>query len=69
MNSNDDDKTQCKICLTDFDDDDRLRALPCTHSFHQQCIDKWLETKAECPICKLQIQDVLKRNGEPSFMG
>ncbi len=27
----------------------------CRHLFHADCLDKWLETKNECPLCKKQL--------------
>lgn len=32
----------CVICMDHFVDGDRLRVLPCNHSFHVGCIDRWL---------------------------
>ena len=45
-------KPQCAICLEHYDLDDKVRTLPCFHTFHCHCIDKWLNMKAECPVCK-----------------
>merc|ERR1712238_561472 len=50
----------CVICLEVFRDGDRLRVLPCDHSFHAGCIDRWLSGShsynecftAGCPTCK-----------------
>jgi len=50
----------CVICLEPFKDGDRLRVLPCNHSFHVGCIDRWLSGShshnecftAGCPTCK-----------------
>lgn len=45
----------CAVCLGDFEEGDVLRRLPCKHSFHQACVDKWLKRNKVCPLC---IQDV-----------
>lgn len=50
----------CVICLDPFKEGDRLRVLPCDHSFHVGCIDRWLSGShsynecftAGCPTCK-----------------
>lgn len=55
-----DDATVCVICLEHFVDGDRLRVLPCDHSFHVGCIDRWLSGShsyqdcftSGCPTCK-----------------
>lgn len=43
----------CAICLEDPQQGDTVRVLQCGHSFHRECIDRWLnkENKA-CPVCK-----------------
>ena len=53
-------KDICVICLEHFVEGDRLRVLPCDHSFHVSCIDHWLSGShshdecftAGCPTCK-----------------
>lgn len=55
-----DDTAVCVICLEHFVDGDRLRVLPCDHSFHVGCIDRWLSGShsyqdcftSGCPTCK-----------------
>ena len=42
----------CNICLTEFDDGEKVRTLPCFHLFHSTCIDNWLSRKPECPVCR-----------------
>ncbi|XP_060178887.1 E3 ubiquitin-protein ligase At1g63170-like isoform X1 [Lycium barbarum] len=45
----------CCICLSNYEDNDELRELPCSHYFHTQCVDKWLKINACCPLCKFEI--------------
>ena len=48
--------TQCMICLSEFEQGERLRRLPCAHVYHQPCIDEWLQRCPECPLCKTNVQ-------------
>mmetsp|Transcript_9032 Transcript_9032/g.14650 ORF Transcript_9032/g.14650 Transcript_9032/m.14650 type:complete len:135 (-) Transcript_9032:143-547(-) len=42
----------CCICLEDQVVGQLVRRLPCMHAFHRECIDRWLQEKSSCPICK-----------------
>nr|XP_043638116.1 RING-H2 finger protein ATL54-like [Erigeron canadensis] len=47
------DGTDCSVCLSEFQDDDMLRLLPkCNHAFHIPCIDTWLRSHTNCPLCR-----------------
>ncbi|KAK3281707.1 hypothetical protein CYMTET_10518 [Cymbomonas tetramitiformis] len=46
----------CTICLQDFEEGDTVRTLPrCSHMYHTACIDQWLVTQGDCPICRVAI--------------
>lgn len=46
----------CAICVDDFTQEDVVRVLPCTHVFHPQCIDEWLNNHSSlCPLCKMEL--------------
>merc|ERR1712217_887573 len=47
---------RCSICLVDFNVGDSLRSLWCGHGFHQECVDRWLAQKDECPVCRVTFQ-------------
>jgi len=50
------DECQCHICLQNFADGEELRALPCNHSFHVDCVDAWLKQKSSsCPTCRADL--------------
>lgn len=48
----------CSICLSDYEDNEILRTLPCFHIFHRDCVDDWLKQSKVCPICKYQVDTV-----------
>jgi hypothetical protein len=49
------DNGSCAVCLSEFEEGEMVRQLPCKHSFHRPCIDKWLKRNKVCPLC---LQDV-----------
>lgn len=51
------DKRECHVCLETFRPGDDVRTLPCLHSYHKACIDRWLGTNACCPVCKHRINE------------
>jgi E3 ubiquitin-protein ligase RNF181 len=53
---------ECAVCLKDFVAEDNLRAMPCTHAFHDQCIFQWLRLNATCPLCRNPLPPT--KNGE-----
>jgi hypothetical protein len=47
----------CAVCLSEFTDGDVCRTLPnCNHDFHSQCIDMWLGSHSNCPLCRTPVQ-------------
>ncbi|KAA8522045.1 hypothetical protein F0562_012641 [Nyssa sinensis] len=48
--------TDCSVCLGEFQEDESLRLLPkCSHAFHVTCIDTWLKSHSNCPLCRANI--------------
>lgn len=37
---------ECNICMTDYEEGDSQKILPCFHSFHCICIDKWIKVQS-----------------------
>ncbi|CAB4292296.1 unnamed protein product [Prunus armeniaca] len=47
---------ECAVCLNEFQEDEKLRIIPnCSHIFHIDCIDVWLQSNANCPLCRTSI--------------
>ena len=34
----------------------QVDALPCAHAFHSHCLDRWIQYKRECPVCRLAME-------------
>lgn len=50
------DGSDCAVCLGEFQEGEMLRLLPkCSHAFHIPCIDTWLRSHVNCPLCRAPI--------------
>jgi hypothetical protein len=49
---------KCPICISEFEDGEDIKFLPCTHRFHITCIDHWLKENSTCPICKKDFKNL-----------
>lgn len=50
------DTKDCSVCLGEFYDGELVRLLPkCSHAFHLPCIDRWLRSHVNCPLCRAPI--------------
>lgn len=48
--------SDCSVCLSEFQEDESLRLLPkCSHAFHLPCIDTWLRSHQNCPVCRAPV--------------
>ncbi len=48
---------ECYICLESINENPNLRQFSCSHTFHPECIGKWLGTRYDetCPVCRQQL--------------
>lgn len=44
-------ESKCSICLEKYNENTKLKILPCNHHFHSTCIDDWFEIEEICPLC------------------
>ncbi|KAH0727237.1 hypothetical protein KY284_003102 [Solanum tuberosum] len=48
--------TECSVYLSEFREDETFKILPtCNHAFHIPCIDTWLKSHTNCPMCRASI--------------
>ncbi|XP_010492720.1 PREDICTED: RING-H2 finger protein ATL52-like [Camelina sativa] len=53
------DGSDCSVCLSEFEENESLRLLPkCNHAFHLPCIDTWLKSHSNCPLCRAFVTGV-----------
>ncbi|CAF0782603.1 unnamed protein product [Didymodactylos carnosus] len=52
-------QSDCAICLIDFEQNQEVRQLPCSHVYHQKCIDQWLLKQFICPSCLTNVDAAL----------
>ena len=41
----------CTVCLENMSGNIKI-LKSCKHKYHSKCLDKWLEKKNSCPICR-----------------
>ncbi|PFH31390.1 zinc finger, C3HC4 type (RING finger) domain-containing protein [Besnoitia besnoiti] len=54
------DLRECLICRMEYDDEERLRRLPCLHAFHAECVERWLSDHTSCPLCRFEVMNGLR---------
>jgi len=56
---------QCSICLEHFRQGELLTQLPCDHFFHVDCIAKWFQRSAQCPLCRSECAPTAENDFSP----
>ncbi|KAG5681619.1 hypothetical protein PVAND_011035 [Polypedilum vanderplanki] len=51
------DDQNCSICKCDINER-KIRMLPCSHAFHENCIFQWLKIHPSCPLCRHQLKKI-----------
>ena len=64
----DDDEDVCPICLELFVDTNPAIPCECSHTFHFQCVEEWLQRSSECPVCYKKLKyDLMSSEQEVAF--
>jgi len=45
---------ECTICLLHYTEETK-KATECNHTFHDECIGRWLQTNNSCPLCRTEL--------------
>ncbi|XP_021299868.1 E3 ubiquitin-protein ligase rnf8-B-like [Herrania umbratica] len=45
----------CVICLEELKVGSEASQMPCSHTFHSDCIEKWLKQSHYCPVCRFEM--------------
>ena len=47
---------KCAICMSEINVDEQVCDLPCAHTFHDECIQPWLNHyNYKCPVCRTEV--------------
>jgi len=47
---------ECAICMAQIEEsDEHVMVTPCGHSFHQECLSRWMDEQLICPLCRAPI--------------
>jgi len=50
--SNTGEEVICPICQSKIEEGEKFITTKCAHTFHSDCIERWLRTNVKCPICR-----------------
>ncbi len=51
-NQDNKDAKNCTICLEEYQQGEKLMALPCGHVFHPHCVSTVIKSGSRCPLCR-----------------
>lgn len=46
---------ECTICLETFRPGSAIKVLRCGHAFHKDCLERWLQRKPTCALCRQEV--------------
>jgi len=60
------DLPHCSICLGEYEQDEDLCELPCSHVYHDECISSWTANHTKCPLCNFELESVTGEGSSPA---
>ncbi|CDR93973.1 hypothetical protein, conserved [Babesia bigemina] len=60
----------CAICIMEIDDREKIYVMPCDirHLFHRDCLKKWFKRSRICPICRINVADIIRNDREKQLL-
>ncbi|KAL5223284.1 hypothetical protein ABZP36_027997 [Zizania latifolia] len=46
---------ECAVCRDGVAAGERVKRLPCSHRYHEECIVPWLGVRNSCPLCRFEL--------------
>ncbi|CAD6264478.1 unnamed protein product [Miscanthus lutarioriparius] len=46
---------ECAVCKDGVAAGQRVKRLPCSHRYHDDCIVPWLQVRNSCPLCRYEL--------------
>uniref|UniRef100_A0A0D9X951 RING-type E3 ubiquitin transferase n=1 Tax=Leersia perrieri TaxID=77586 RepID=A0A0D9X951_9ORYZ len=46
---------ECAVCRDGVAAGERVKRLPCSHRYHEECIVPWLDVRNSCPLCRFEL--------------
>ncbi|GBE60840.1 zinc C3HC4 type RING finger domain-containing protein [Babesia ovata] len=61
----------CAICIVEITDREKIYVMPCDirHLFHRDCLKKWFKRSRICPICRVNVADVIRKDNAKLQLG
>jgi hypothetical protein len=44
---------KCIVCMSEYENGEEVKELPCAHLFHSECVGGWLTSNDNCPLVRV----------------
>ena len=55
-------QSECTICLLNYNEETK-KITECCHTFHTECLDRWLQNNTSCPLCRTELKPMSFSSG------